>query len=254
LAEVTRFVILAAPRTGSNWLCTLLDSHPEILCHHEIFNPEGVHFAQSRRDGELDFGTLEDRDRNPLQVLDLVWRESLGHRVVGFKINRGQESRVLRRVLEDRDVLKIVIRRMNCIRTFVSEQIAEITGRWESNPGSEVSRELISIQVDPAELRQHVLLNQRYYHEIYRSLAALGQTALEVCYEDLGCRRVHRRALAFLGATPSVQLQTGTRKQSIAELHELIANFDDLERALRGSDLEKDLYTEDPHQQHDEEA
>ena len=37
----TRFVILAAPRSGSNLLCTLLDSHPEILCHHEVFNPVG---------------------------------------------------------------------------------------------------------------------------------------------------------------------------------------------------------------------
>ncbi len=251
---MTRFVILAAPRTGSNWLCTLLDSHPEILCHHEIFNPEGVHYALSRRGGELDFGTLENRDRNPLRVLDRVWCESLGHRVVGFKINRGQDSRILRQVLEDRNVLKIVIRRTNRIRTFVSEQIAEITGQWESYAGSETGQEKISIRVDLAALRQHILLNQLYYHGIYRSLDASGQTALEVRYEGLGCRTGHRRALEFLGASPNVRLRTGTRKQGTAELHELIANFDDLEKQLQGSDLEKDLYARDVHQQDDEGA
>ena len=46
-ASTTRFVILAAPRSGSNLLCTLLNSHPEILCHHEVFNPVG-HLLRTR--------------------------------------------------------------------------------------------------------------------------------------------------------------------------------------------------------------
>ena len=35
-------------------LCTLLGSHPEILCHHEVFNPSGIFYALYYRDGRID--------------------------------------------------------------------------------------------------------------------------------------------------------------------------------------------------------
>jgi len=64
-----RFVIFAAPRTGSNLLCGLLNAHPDILCHHGLFNPGGVHWARDRRGS----GGVADRDRDPVAFLDSVW-------------------------------------------------------------------------------------------------------------------------------------------------------------------------------------
>ena len=49
-----RFVVLAVPRVGSNYLCSLLNSHPEILCHHELFHPKGIYLAYGYKDGRLD--------------------------------------------------------------------------------------------------------------------------------------------------------------------------------------------------------
>ena len=40
-------------------LCTLLGSHEDVLCHHELFNPRGVFYALELRDGSFDLG----RDR-----------------------------------------------------------------------------------------------------------------------------------------------------------------------------------------------
>lgn len=54
----TRFVILAASRTGSNMLCAILDWHPAVLCHHELFNPTGIYYALPLRDGDFSLGTL----------------------------------------------------------------------------------------------------------------------------------------------------------------------------------------------------
>ena len=82
---MTRFVILAAPRTGSNLLCTMLNGHAEILCHHEIFNPHGIFYSWDRRVGSIDLGTLEERRRDPIGFLDRVWENGDGHRAVGFK-------------------------------------------------------------------------------------------------------------------------------------------------------------------------
>src|SRR5580693_4511868 len=107
--NMKRFVILAAPRTGSNWLCSLLNSHPEILCHHEVFNPAGIFYALGHRDGTLDLGTIEERDRRPLEFLERLWRAPLGLPCVGFKMTRGQDERVVQAVLEDRGVRKILL-------------------------------------------------------------------------------------------------------------------------------------------------
>src|SRR6516164_8567844 len=97
----TRFVILAAPRTGSNMLCTLLHSHPEILCHHEVFNPNGIFYALGYRNGEIDLGTIDERDRSPIEFLARLWQHPIGFNCFGFKMTRGQDERVLQTVLED---------------------------------------------------------------------------------------------------------------------------------------------------------
>lgn len=244
-----RFVVLAAPRTGSNWLCTLLDSHPEVLCHHEIFNPEGLHYSLRLRDGSFDLGTVAERDRAPEAVLEEVWRQSRGHRAVGFKLNRGQDERVFRRVLADPGVRTILLRRRNRIRTFVSEAIAERTGQWESYGGSGTDagagpRRLV---VEAAALRAGVARNERYYGELESALRTGGRPHLSLVYERLADEEERRRMLRFLDVAERPELLTGgTRKQNPYPLSETIANFEQLARELRGSDLEAELYADDP--------
>src|SRR5262245_28095673 len=129
-AAVTRFVILAAPRTGSNLLCTLLNSHDDILCHHELFNPAGSFYARELRDTDFSIGTLEGRERDPLTCLDRTWESPLGHSHVGFKMTHRQNPLVFEQVLNDPGVKKIILRRVNRIKTFVSYAIAEKLGQW----------------------------------------------------------------------------------------------------------------------------
>ena len=237
----TRFVVLAAPRTGSNWLCSLLDSHPEILCHHELFNPMGIHVAVSQRGKELDFGGLAERDRRPLALLERAWRHDLGHRAVGFKFNRDQAPQVLRHVLEDRAIRKVIVHRMNRVRTYVSERIAEITGEWESYPWLELRGTPVTVRIDPCAALRHSHVNQRYYEAIRNALAATAQTPFQVCYEDLDEEPDLGDLLDFLGVSPRASLHGATRKQNPAPLCALIENFDELRAALRGTELEADL-------------
>ena len=35
---ITRFLVVCGPRTGSNMLCSALNSHPRIVCFREVFN------------------------------------------------------------------------------------------------------------------------------------------------------------------------------------------------------------------------
>ena len=53
--------------------------------------------------------------------------------------------------------------------------------------------------------------------------------------------------LRFLDVAERPELLTGgTRKQNPYPLSETIANFEQLARELRGSDLEAELYADDP--------
>jgi LPS sulfotransferase NodH len=239
-----RFVVLAAPRTGSNWLCSLLDSHPAVLCHHEIFNPEGIHLAVSIRGRDLGFGAVADRERDPLRVLERVWQCSLGRQAVGFKLNRGQSAAVFRCVLEDAQVRKIVVRRANRIRTYVSEMLAERTGEWESYHWVTIRNSQKPVSVDPGDLHRHALMNRRYYEEIENALAASPAPALRVRYEDLSVQPVRQRMLRFLEVSPDLDLRPATRKQNPQPLRVLIENFEELRHALRDSDLQRDLLEE----------
>ena len=87
----SRFVILAAPRTGSNMLCTMLDSHPSILCHHEVYNPKGIRLALSRRNTDFTLGTITERECAPEQFLERIWSEDRGYSCVGFKRQRSTQ-------------------------------------------------------------------------------------------------------------------------------------------------------------------
>src|SRR5207249_4299870 len=109
MPRCSRFVILAAPRTGSNMLCTILDSHPAILCHHEIFNPDGIFYALRLRDGSFSLGSMEDRRRAPLDFLARVWEADLGHAYIGFKMTHRQNPVVFDAVVNDPGVKKIVL-------------------------------------------------------------------------------------------------------------------------------------------------
>lgn len=242
VTPATRFVIFAAPRTGSNWLCTLLDSHPEILCHHEIFHPEGIHLALSRRGGGLDLGTLEQRDRDPAAVLAQVWRTGEDARAVGFKANRDQPRQAFEAIFSERGLRAIVLIRRNRVKTFVSEQIAALTGEWESTPERALRAAPPRIAVDPDELRAHVARNRRYYAWLAERLGGAGWERLETSYEALAQEAERRRLLGFLGVDPAPPLTGATRKQTPRDLRATIVNFHALAGALRGGELESELF------------
>lgn len=240
-----RFVILATPRCGSNWLCSLLDSHPDILCHHELFNPERIRLSRSLLSKPDFLGDMESRQTAPRALLHKAWNKSLGHRAVGFKLNLGQSEIIFDEVLADPDVAKIIISRRNRIRSFVSEMIAEKTKVWESFPDSQAMADPGPQQIDIAELLQQVRRNQNYYSGLRQRLNATGQSALEVQYEQLGERQQHRTILGFLKIDPDVALTTATSKMNGGSLRALISNFDQLADQLSNSDLLDDLSSGD---------
>jgi len=240
-----RFVIVAAPRTGSNMLCTLLGSHPDVLCHHELFNPDDVFYALELRDGSFDLGGISERDRDPLAFLERVWSTDLAHSHVGFKMTHRQNEAVLGAVLRDSDIRKIVLRRQNRVRTFVSQRISEETGQWEVYREVDLVSERPRVHVDVVALRESIAENEAYYDEVERFLEMTGQPFLRVLYERLVAGGERTRLLEFLGLAEPARVGATLRMRSVrqnpASLRELVTNFGELEDALAGTPLAADL-------------
>jgi LPS sulfotransferase NodH len=233
----TRFLIACQPRTGSNWLCTLLQSHPRILCHHEVFHPDQIFYAVGHRDGRLaQLGDTRQRDRDPLGFLEQLWRADFGRAAVGIKLLDGQAPEVLARLLADTGVKKLLLRRRSRLRAYVSLLRARETGKWARS-----AYDGLAVEVRAPELLEFARRYDAYYARLRAATAA--QPALEIVYEDLQREpRELERVLGFLGVGAAASpLVAHTEKQSRDSLREAIRNFDELELALHGSALAQEL-------------
>jgi LPS sulfotransferase NodH len=242
--EAVRFVIFAAPRTGSNLLCSLLNAHPEILCHHGLFNPGGIHWARDRQGSEGLPGDVAERDREPTAFLEMVWAAHGDARAMGFKMNRDENEAAMDALLGDPSVRKILLRRRNQVRTYVSEEIARVTGVWESFD-TPVDAMMPVVHVEPDDLVRHGALNTTYYAQIEDALRTTGQVWLDTCYEALSDPDEVVGILSFLGIKTQALLPAASHKRGPADLGAVVENFDELAAALRGTPLLDDLYRRD---------
>jgi hypothetical protein len=223
-------------------LCTLVGSHPDVLCHHELFNPRGVFYALELRDGPFDLGTIGERDRDPLGFLERVWAADLGHSHVGFKMTHRQNEAALDAVLHDAGVRKLVLRRENRLRTYVSQRIAEELDEWEVYREADLVSDRPRVHVDVAALRESIAVDDAYYGQVEHVLAATGQRYLRVSYERLVADDERTRVLEFLGLPePAATLCVRSVRQNAGSLRELVTNFAELEDELAGSALAADL-------------
>lgn len=243
LKHAIRFVILHATRTGSNYLCTVLNSHPDILCHHEIFNPHVVGVARHLQEQGFELGTIEERERDPQAFLDRVWRTDFGHAAVGFKLCLWQHEPAWHAVLADPSVRKIILKRRNRVRAFVSLLLARQTGEWVVYDDRGAPARRPRIEVDADALLDNIALHARFYRETEAALAASGQGHCPLWYEDLFAPGGLDPALALLGVAGLPARPEGqTWKLNPGSLRDTVANFDALSQRFRGSDLEAELH------------
>ena len=241
--EAVRFIILNATRTGSNFLCTVLNSHPDILCHHEIFNPHVIGVARHLQDSDFRLGSMAERESDPVEFLDRVWRTNLGRASVGFKMCLWQHEPAYRAVMPDRSVRKILLKRRNRVKSFVSLLLARQTGEWVVYDDRGAPAPRPQVHVDHAALLENIALHDRFYAETERALSESGQDHALLWYEDLFSPAGIDPALALLGAEGRpAQPEGQTWKLTPVSLRETIANFDALSEALRGSDLQAELH------------
>lgn len=238
--DVTGFAIVFLPRTGSNFLASMLDSHPAILCHHEVFNEDSVHRSLRYKGTSLSFGTAVERDRDPWAFLARVYAFADGARAVGFKISPRQNDYALLGLLLNRKIRKVILGRRGWLHAYTSALIAERTQVWSQHRGkadatTKPASAPVKVRVDPISFRRFVR-KRRFFYTLCRVLLTLtGQRAVFMDYEEIGDPSTMRRVLTFLGVDPEQPLAAATDKQNSAHLRDRIENYDELERLLRNT-------------------
>jgi LPS sulfotransferase NodH len=243
---LTRFALLTHPRCGSTYLATLLNSHPQVLCHGELFYQHQVFYAVGHRDGSLHLATPAERDADPAAFLDKVWAHPFGSSAVGFKLVAGQHPGAFASLFADSGVRMIVLRRRNRLKKFVSALVAEREQMWTHYKHRFRPEDLKPVQVEVSldGLGSYLAGEQAFYDGLMAELVRRPKPCVEVFYEDLfaGGEAIER-LLRFLGVAAETQgLEPATHKRNSRRLADLIVNFHELAHQVAGTELEAELH------------
>jgi LPS sulfotransferase NodH len=246
MREEARFVLLSTQRTGSTWLVSLLDSHPQIRMYGELFHKESAPLPYGQQDfrrfsefrGQEETGWRSGRPFVTAHYLsELFGRE--GAEAVGFKLMynqvarlpevvallRLQRARVLHLIREN--LLDVVVSRETMLRrgvAHVSEQL----------PATETQ-----VTLDVTTLRRR-LARLELQVAIFRRIArAIDGSSCELTYELLlrDPSRHLAQVAAFLGVRQdaAAALSSSLVRASPVPRAARIENYSAVEQSLRGT-------------------
>lgn len=236
------FVILSMQRSGSGWFETLLNSHPNISSHGEVFAGRGRHenFSLIQR-------RLED-------VFNLDYRSSAVKdectSAVGFKwmLNQGvmEYHREIAEYFGSKGVSVIFLLRRNLLRRHVSilanaydRQMKLLNGTHKSHVHSKEEADALAIYKP--------MINYKSLPASFRRVAEVTRDAVEafnstrhaiVYYEDLVKNKERlNHVQEFLGV-PLSTLTSQQVKIHTQSLPDQVKNWDSVYNALKGTEFE----------------
>lgn len=217
-----RFVIVTPGRSGSELLVDLLDSQPAIACDREVLN--------------------QRRTQPERFVAGRAARAAIsGAKAYGFKLFCGHfgyqplrdEEGLIRR-LHDSGYEVILLRRANRLAQALSAAVARQTRwHWRASDAGPLS----PVSVDPVEVLFHAFLFEE--SDAFLESATDAIPHLQFTYEnDLGEPLAQQatvdRICAHLGLS-STRAQSDQVRRSPLRLQDRVANFDEVERAVRAT-------------------
>jgi LPS sulfotransferase NodH len=223
------FCVLSTPRTGSTYLCSLLNAHSEICCHQELFE-RATAWAVPVSPMVL---VREARACQPLPWLDAVIAASYQHdhrwRAVGFKLHLRQWPSVLERILFEPGFAILLLDRADRLAQYASHKIADQTRLFKSTAAE--PEPLPRVRFDAKQFATFA----RQHEDLYRMVRTVvrGRTdVLELDYEELLERDSHGRILGFLGVDRTEILTAPERRQNPVDVLARFVNPDDVIAAL----------------------
>ena len=139
-----RFIIIGLPRSGTTYLMTLLNSHQDVSCAGELFNPYSI---VAHEGPDYDPAKVFQRDHAPRYFLDQFFKEQEAGSAarIGFKLMLGHNLRVLTYLQEMPDVPLIYVWRNNRLAQVASFLKAVQTKNWaQTRRSADMSKRIVA--------------------------------------------------------------------------------------------------------------
>jgi LPS sulfotransferase NodH len=234
-----QFVIVASPRTGSSHLTDLLNNQPDILCNGEVFHRRRVFVRWPK--GELEKKAVkkltETRDKDPAAFKDYIFSKNFGRAHVGFKIFNNQNNIVLRTVLDERDILKIILYRRNVLAIYSSFAIAGKTGKWNLSKSSEDQEQQKTI-FDPQKFLNFHNRYTNFYRRVLNRIISNGQSFHFLNYDEINDPILFNSLVTSItGIAVEARLESGHAKQNSSDILSRFSNPAEVEGFLAARGL-----------------
>ena len=251
------FVIWFRERSGSSYLCSMLDSHPEILCRKEDFD------LVATNDSSTDSGVFEFKDRlyrrqtkcfgdsiidnpTPQQTVDHMRKiMSQKRSACGFKFKYDIQVACYPEIVDElhwlnRHLRVVLLIRENFLKQAVSRQNMERLQIAQNNSNLDQNEDQlppIKLDVERAvhDATRYQVLNERFLNSASRFV-----NVKKLAYESLlaNPRDETKEVLKFLEVDSEQELSASMHKATPNRLSDAVENYDELVSAVSGSDME----------------
>lgn len=209
------FVIMSSPRSGSNYLCSMLSSHPNVYCHNEIFHHKTTGICLPRLSKYDLLFDKEWRDKNQHQFLDRMHKKtksfSFRLKMIGCKLllNEVQIRNGFEAILDFHPTI-IFLHRLNKLAWYASRQIAGETGIWVNSKSSTYQHKITFKEKEFLSLLAEV---NHFEQTILNQLNERNIKFMQLAYENLIQKQTQTMIMDYLNLSKK-QLTAKTVKQN----------------------------------------
>lgn len=236
-----KFIVSASARSGSSFLIRLLTSHPEVVCHGELFQTgrkQGFlagHYERLREQSpEADRAITELRERDVNRYLYDIVFDSQNKSAAGFKFKTTEQFNpdfrdITDLLVADTDIKVILLRRRDLLAQYISQKCVSLTGINRALQENEIP------QYDPFDVPASSVLS--YFKRLTDWEKKAAQAFAEhrtfhIDYEDLvtNAENCRGKLQDFIGVETG-NMETDLKKL-VKDSYALVANIEPTIRIL----------------------
>ncbi|MFK7767518.1 MAG: Stf0 family sulfotransferase [Mariniblastus sp.] len=257
------FVILFRERSGSTYLCSLLDSHKQISCRHEDFHGQYIGEVDDvpsrervsnwkRRIKKFDESFVENVSAEDA-VTHLYDTYSFQERACGFKLKFPHQFLLYPEVIREfawvENLRVIILSRQNLLKQAVSRQnfvrIYSESGRSNLFPDRNARPEPLGrFELNIEDAMHYVKVAQtlqaKFEQESNQIVSKFGLDSIHVKYENLLAKRDEtlKSVFEFLNVDPSLKIDAeDVQKATPDRLPDAITNYAELVKRVEGTKI-----------------
>lgn len=237
---MNKFMLLAARRSGTSFLISSLNSHPQIQCYDDVFRCAPL-FKQLLYYEKPGTPFFQYRSGSFKRQLDYIFRRKqlIGAFLTELYGSTNDKKTVIVRIAYPKDypetlewALENDVGIIHLIRENYLKSIVYALASKANSP---------TVHVLPALLQSRLATRMQQVEE-YRVMFK-GKRYCEVSNEAFEANQEVEsgRLLDFLSVDPSIPLTFGVIKQGNASLKEILENYEEVAQAFKGTVFEKYL-------------